>query len=177
MLRSHDIAVAIKLLETKGTLQVPTFASLANSLILSASEVHAAVKRGLEAGLLRKPLSNVSRSMPVPNSTALAEFLIHGLKYIWPVTAGATGRGVATGASLPQVAQVLNLSASPVSTVWLHPEGDLRGESIKPLYAQAAAVALKDPFMHEWLALLDLVRAKAGREATLAADHIQDRLS
>lgn len=177
MLRPHDIAVAIKLLETKGAPTSPTFAILAASLKISASETHAAVKRGIQANLLRKPLGHFSRSMPVPNMAALAEFLIHGLKYIWPVAAGASGRGVVTGTSLPQVARMLNIAEPPLATVWLHPEGTVRGESVRPLYPQAPTVAMTDPFMHEWLALIDLVRSKTGREAALAADCIQDKLS
>ncbi len=177
MLKSHDIAVVLKLLETKGSTQVPTFASLAFALKLSASEVHGSVKRGLEAGLLRRPLGAAARGMPVPVSAALAEFLVHGVKYTWPVKTGGLGRGVATCSSLASVADVLNLSQSEVPLVWPHPQGTMRGETVKPLYAHAPAVAMNDPYMHQWLALLDMLRLKSGREASLAADHILNKLS
>lgn len=176
MLKAHDIAVVLKLLETKGSSQVPTFASLAHALKLSASEVHGSVKRGLEAGLLRRPLG-AARGMPVPVSAALAEFLVHGVKYIWPVSAGGLGRGVATCASLASVADDLNLVPPEVAVVWPHPQGSLRGETVKPLYPNAAAVAMNDPYLHEWLALVDLLRLKSGREASLAADCIRKKLS
>jgi hypothetical protein len=176
MLKPHDIAVVLKLLETKGTSQVPTFASLALALQLSASEVHGSVKRGLEAGLLRRPLGAV-RGMPVPASAALAEFLVHGVKYMWPTKTGGLGRGVATGSSLASVADALNLAKPEVALVWPHPQGSLRGETVKPLYPNAPDVALKDPYMHEWLALVDLLRLKTGREASLAAAHIRDKLT
>ena len=48
---------------------------------------------------------------------------------------------------------------------------------MKPLYPNVAAVAMCDPYMHEWLALIDMMRLKSGREASLAADRIQDKLS
>jgi len=177
MLKPHDIVVVLKLLECRGKDAAPTFAALAAALQLSPSEVHAAVGRALAAGLLRRPLADTTRSMPLPVSTALAEFLIHGLKYVWPVSRGAVTRGVATGTSAPAVANALHTPIPNMPLVWPDAEGDVRGESLKPLYPHAAKVAKKDAFLHEWLALLDLVRLRSGREATLAAEIIQDRLS
>ena len=56
------------------------------------------------------------------------------------------------------------------------PDGTVRGESIVPLHPKAAGLCASDPELHEWLSLMDVIRLKAGREATLAATEIERRL-
>lgn len=176
MLKPHDIVVCLKLLASRSS-RSPTYASLSAALGLSSSEIHAAVKRACDAGLLRRLDSIGAATMPVPVRTALSEFLIHGLKYIWPCSRGALTRGVPTGSSLPAVASLLDLAEPEVPMVWAHPDGTVRGEAIEPLYPKATWLSSSDPEMHEWLALLDIVRTKTGREAKLAIETLQRRLS
>lgn len=175
MLKPQDIVVSIKLLQSRGDGPVPTYASLATALRLSSSEVHAAVGRCLEVGLLRKP-SGTTRTMPQPVAAALEEFLVHGLKYVWPAKRGPIARGFATGSSLEEVSRILNLSEPAVPLVWPHPEGTMRGESVEPLYSRAVEACQNDPVLREWLALVDILRMKTGREAALAGAEIHNRL-
>lgn len=176
MLKPQDIVVAIKLLQSRDGGPVPTYASLALALRLSSSEVHAAVRRCLEVGLLRKP-SGTTRTMPQPVVTAMEEFLVHGVKFIWPAKRGSMTRGVATGSSLASVSRLLDVSEPAVPLVWAHPEGTLRGETVDPLYPRAVEACTDDPILHEWLALLDILRLKTGREAALAGAAIHNRLA
>ena len=82
-LHGQDIVVALKLaFESEGS----SYAVLADELGLSTSQVHAAVKRAGEAGLL------VAGSRKV-NQQALVEFLVHGLKYVFPAKRGPIVRG------------------------------------------------------------------------------------
>lgn len=176
MLKPQDIAVTLKLLLAAGEAP-PTFARLAAELKLSVSEVHAAVKRAAEAGfLVTRDQAGGNRKQWLPVKSALREFLISGLKYIWPVRRGPSGRGVLTGASLPVVSERLSIAPPAVPLVWPDPEGEARGETLKPLFPKAVAAAREDARLHEWLALLDVMRAGGGREATLAAAEIQRRL-
>jgi hypothetical protein len=108
--------------------------------------------------------------------SALSEFLVHGIKYVWPGEIGAVTRGIPTAAGVPMIAMSLNIPVPETPLVWPFSGGTVRGESIPPLYAGAPPAALADPLLHEWLALIDLVRMKPGWEAFLAADEIQDRL-
>ncbi len=175
MLKPHDIIVALKLIRPDSTAEVPTYARLSSSIGLSASEAHAAVERGMSAGLLRRNASSV-RTMPTANLSALREFLVHGLKYVWPAERGPIARGVPTATSLESIAGRLNVPLPAVPLVWPHPEGTTRGETVEPLYAKVADLCLSDPELHEWLALIDVVRLKAGREAALAAAELERRL-
>lgn len=175
MLKPHDIIVALKLIRPSPDAVVPTYARLASGVGLSASEAHAAVERGLRAGLLRKdPLSE--RTMPVANLTALREFLVHGLKYVWPAERGAVARGIPTATSVSTIAAVLNVPAPAMPLIWPKPDGTVRGETIEPLYPRVVSLCASDTELHEWLALIDILRLKAGREAALAANEIERRL-
>jgi hypothetical protein len=176
MLKPQDIVVALKLLQSRDGGPIPTYATLAMALRLSSSEVHAAVNRCLEVGLLRKPADS-TRTMPQPVAAALEEFLVHGVKYVWPAKRGAVTRGVATGSSFEGVARLLNLSEPAIPLVWPHPEGTVRGESVEPLYPRAIEACKDDPVLHEWLALLDILRLKTGRESALARAAIHNRLA
>jgi hypothetical protein len=177
MLKPQDIAVTLKLLLKAGG-EPPTFAQLAAEMRLSVSEVHAAVKRAALAGLLvSRDDSDVGRRRWQPVKSALREFLVSGLRYVWPVRRGAAARGVPTGASLPEVSEKLGLTPPAVPIVWPDPEGEVRGETLKPLYPKALHAAKLDAALHEWLALLDLLRAGSGRETTLAGAEVHKRLS
>ena len=176
MLKPQDIVVSIKLLQSRDGGPVPTYASLALALRLSSSEVHAAVRRCLEVGLLRKP-SGSTRTMPVPVAAAMEEFLVHGVKFIWPAKRGPMTRGMATGSSLESVSRLLDVSEPAVPLVWAHPEGTLRGEAVAPLYPRAVEACKDDPVLHEWLALIDILRLKTGREAAHAGAVIHHRLA
>lgn len=175
MLKRHDIIVALKLIRADSNADALTYGRLSEQVGLSASETHAAVERGMSAGLLRRHAPS-RRSMPVTNLTALREFLVHGLKYVWPAERGALCRGVPTATSDPRVAERLHLTQPVPALVWPHPEGALRGEAVQPLHPKAASLCLKDGDLHEWLALIDIIRLKAGREASLAAAEIDRRL-
>ena len=115
--------------------------------------------------------------MPVPVAAAMQEFLLHGLKFIWPAKRGPMTRGVATGSSCASVSRLLDMSEPGVPLVWPHPEGPLRGVSVDPLYPRAVEACKDDPIFHEWLALLDILRLKTGREAALAGAAIHNRLA
>ena len=63
---------------------------LAEETGLSLSEVNAACRRLAEVGLLAPERRNVVRS-------SLLEFLVHGLKYVFPAAMGKPSRGMPTG--------------------------------------------------------------------------------
>lgn len=176
MLKSHDVAVCLQLL-VAGSRPAPTYVVLSTMLGMSASEVHASVKRAFNAGLLHRAPTVGASMMPLPVRAALSEFLIHGVKYVWPASRGALTRGVPTCSSVAGVAALLNVAEPEVPQVWPDPQGEIRGETIEPLFSKATIVARRDPAMHEWLALLDILRVKSGREASLAVEAIQRKLS
>ena len=89
MLKPQDIVVLLKVYGLKNEW---TYSELAKSLKMSSSEVHAALKRCATSGLY----SDKRRRILKP---ALAEFLVHGLKYVFPTSPGALVRGMPTAHS------------------------------------------------------------------------------
>lgn len=79
---------------------------LAVDLSMSASEVHASVRRATRSGLLQ------DNDRHAPNRKALLEFLVHGLKYVFPAEHGGLTRGHIDGMSPRPPGQV---SASAVA--------------------------------------------------------------
>ena len=61
-----------------------TDAALGEALSMSASEAHASVKRAVASGLAVAP----SRAEWSPVRSNLLEFMLHGVRYIWPAAAG-----------------------------------------------------------------------------------------
>jgi len=148
-----------------------TYASLGEALFMSASETHACVKRAVASGLAVAP----SRGAWSPVRPKLLEFVLHGVSYVWPATAGPVKRGVPTAFGVEPLASQLAV-ASGDSPVWAHPEGGAKGPTLSPLYRTAPDAALADPALHRLLALLDALRTGRARERSLAGKLMEAEL-
>jgi hypothetical protein len=166
VLKPQDIVVLLKLASRADPEW--TYPQLAVELSMSPSELHASVKRSTSAGLL-----DLSRAV---NRSALLEFLVHGLKYVFPPERGAVTRGTPTAHSAPPLSAQFR-STRDMPTVWADPDGSMRGEGLKPLYPSVPRAARADARLHEWLALVDAIRAGRGRERELAIKELQNRLA
>ncbi len=165
-LKSQDILVACKLI-TLGKAEW-SYASLSDALKLSRGEAHSCIKRLTKSKLYNE----VTRA---PRRAALEEFLIHGVKYAFPVERGANMRGVPTAWAASPLKEVL-VDNGELPPVWPHPSGEMRGEEFTPLYRTVPDVALNDPQLYELLALLDGVRGGGARERQLAEGMLRERL-
>ncbi len=141
-----------------------TYAALGEALAMSASEVHASVKRAVASGLAVAP----ARGEWSPVRPSLLEFMVHGVRYVWPVTPGPVKRGVPTAFGTDPLASHL-ATAPGDAPVWAHPTGSAKGPTLSPLYRTAPQAALADPALHRLLALLDALRVGRARERSLAA--------
>ena len=167
MLKPQDLLVLLRLaLDTNG--EKPTFQALAAELGMSASEIHASVQRAGESGLVDQQSRAVNRGN-------LLEFLLHGVRFAFPARRTTLTRGVPTSYAVAPLRKSFAVDELP--PVWPHPEGDTRGEGLAPLYRSAPSAALKNPKLHEWLALVDAVRAGRARERSMAAKELTRRLS
>ena len=70
-----------------------TYAALGEALAMSASEAHASVKRAVASGLAVAP----SRGEWSPVRPNLLEFVLHGVRYVWPATSGPVKRNITDG--------------------------------------------------------------------------------
>jgi hypothetical protein len=167
-LKPQDVVVLVKLLEY-GPVR-PPYAQIAKELFLSASEVHASVRRARQARLLGGVPGD-----EFPNKAALEEFLVHGVKYAFPPERGELTRGVPTAhAAEPLKSRISAGSDAP--PVWPFPEGKTRGYSFAPLYKSVPKAALRDTYLYEVLALIDAIRDGRSRERQIAEEELKLRL-
>ncbi|MBC5765223.1 MarR family transcriptional regulator [Ramlibacter albus] len=149
-----------------------TYAALGEALAMSASETHASVKRAVASGLAVAP----GRGEWSPVRPNLLEFIIHGVRYIWPAAQGPVKRGVPTSFGVEPLAA--KLAAAPgEAPVWAHPAGRAKGPTLSPLYRTAPDAALADPALHRLLALIDALRTGRARERTLASKLLEAELT
>jgi len=142
---------------------------LAHELSMSASEVHAGVKRAAAARLM-----DMDRKLPVKSN--LLEFLIHGVKYAYPPDRGGITRGMPTGYAAQPLRDLIMQTDEP-PPVWPDPEGQVRGYEFSPLYSSVPHACTVDPKLYELLVLVDAVRDGRARERKIAIKIIQSRIA
>ncbi|HVW09236.1 MAG TPA: AsnC family protein [Bryobacteraceae bacterium] len=167
-LKPQDVYVLLKLVAAGG--RRPPYSQLASELGMSASEVHASIKRAQTSGLLHGPMLAER-----PNLAAMESFLIHGLRYVFPAERGELTRGVATSWGAAPLRQLMTRGSDP-APVWPYPDGKQRGVALAPLYKKAPAAALRDKKFYELLALTDTLRDGRVRERKLAEAELHRRL-
>ena len=165
-MKGQDILVLLKLIARQS--KPWRFVDLAQELHMSASEVHAALARCQLAGLY-----DAQRKQP--NRIALEEFLVHGLRYVFPSPPGELARGLPTSFAAPSLKGNIRYGISDLP-VMPFPAGSVHGVCIEPLYASAPQAASDDPALYHLLALLDALRVGRARERKLAQDLLRERL-
>ena len=168
-LKPQDLLVLLK--AATHPAQRWTYAGLGEALALSASQVHASVKRAVASGLA----VSKGRGAWSPVRPALLEFVEHGVRYVWPAQQGPVKRGVPTSFGAEPLRTLIN-AAPGEAPVWAHPQGNAKGPTLSPLYRSAPQAALADPALHQVLALVDALRAGRARERALAISLLKKTL-
>ena len=168
-LKPQDVLVLLKVAVGEGG--VWSYPRIAAELGMSASEVHAAVRRALLAKLAVAHAPKGFRVQP----QNLVEFLVHGVKYAFPAVRGPLTRGYPTAYAAPVLRKRV-VGGEGLPPVWPDPEGPVRGESFSPLYPSQATIRaiLADPVMYDATALLDAIRGGTARERQVAADLLEE---
>lgn len=165
-IKPQDIAVLLKLvvLGEKKWRHVDLVAALG----LSQTEISFALNRCRTVGFLDSTKKKVMKA-------ALLEFLVHGLKYVFPARPGPISRGIPTAHSAAPLAGRI-ISSDTDMYVWPSDKGRACGQAIEPLYPKAPLAAEKDAELYELLALVDAIRAGRAREQALAGRELETRL-
>lgn len=167
-MQGQDIAVLLKLVLANGEPQLSK--NLAFELCLSPSEISKSLQRSREVGLVY-----LNGSEKRVNRSALLELLVHGIKYVFPPQKGGMTRGVATGAAVEPLNELLSAGTEP-PMVWPCAEGRVRGLSFSPLYRGAPQAALRDKELYRVLALCDAIRDGRARERNLGSELLKKAL-
>ena len=87
------------------------------------------------------------------------QFLIYGLMYAFATELGRFVMGITTAHSALPLSKLI-VSEKNDHYVWAFAEGDVRGQSITPLYQSVPFAASRDKKLHELLALSDALHKK-----------------
>lgn len=145
---------------------------LASLTGVSKTEVSASLKRSVDCGLASYDRKSHN---PKANTKALLDFLIYGIKYVFPVKPAEIVRGIPTSFAAPVMRDVL-ASAGDIINVWPDPRGNEKGQAVKPLYKTVPKAIRYDPSLYELLALIDALRLGSPRESNLAKDLLGNKL-
>ena len=164
-MKPQDILVLLKILLWKDRpwRQV----DLAEELGLSQTEINFSLNRLVKSGLL----DSTKRR---PHRLAMAEFLLHGLRYVFPAELGRVGRGMSTAHSHGSMVKRI---ITEEKFVWPDPDGQQRGQFLEPLYPSVPFAAKNDPDLYEWLALIDAIRIGSSRVQILASKRISEKMA
>lgn len=140
--------------------------ALAAETGISKSQVSLAMARCYANGLA---FTDRMTGVPRVNTAALGEFVVYGLKYVFPPVRGALTRGIRTAWAAPVLENTI-LSGAETPLVWPDGRGNTKGQALEPIYKTVAMAVRKDPMLYNFLALTDSIRTGQGREKTAAAD-------
>src|SRR5476649_57259 len=164
--KPQDVVVALKLC-LEGARR--SYAELGQDLGMSASEVHAAVRRLGDAHLVDPETREIRRE-------ALRNFLVHGVPHAYPASPKEITRGMPTAWAAPALSGKLSVSEQ-IPPVWPDPEGQVQGAAVQPLYISVPGAARRDPKLYDLLALVDALRIGRARERDFAENEIGERLN
>jgi len=176
MMKSQDILILLKLvsLHQNPGVQPADFSvrSLAASTGISKTEISASLNRSFDVGLARHDRKN---QLPVANSKILLDFIISGIRYVFPANPGAVVRGMPTSFEAPGLEGLLS-SVGEYHYVWPDSESSDSGQGIAALYKTAPLAGKKDAKLYQSMALVDAIRLGNAREVAIAKDALKKRL-
>jgi hypothetical protein len=139
---------------------------LAQEVGISASEVTESLERSAFAGLIADDKRRVMRA-------ALLEFLVHGIRYVFPVRPAGMILGLATAhAASPLSDQIV----AAQKYVWPFPDGKDQGIMVEPLIGSVPMACLRDAALYEMLALVEALRVGKARERNIAEVELEKRI-
>jgi len=164
-MRPQDIPILLKIISYNKSKEWQEWQMkhLAFHLGISQSEVSESLNRSMEAGLIDESKKHVNR-------ISLLEFLIHGIKYVFPQKPGAITRGVKTAHSAPPLDKKIS---SEMKFVWPDAYGQDMGQAIEPLYPTLVQPCRVDDILYQSLALVDVMRVGKAREQELARRELE----
>ena len=175
-MKSQDILILLKLvsLHQNPLVQSSDFSvrALAASTGISKTEISASLNRSFDVGMARHDRNN---QLPVANSKILLDFIVSGIRYVFPAKPGAVARGIPTSFEAPGLEGLLS-SVGEYHYVWPDAEGSDSGQVVAPLYKSAPLAAKKDGLLYQNMALVDAIRLGDAREVAIARDALKKRL-
>jgi len=165
-MRPQDIVILLKMI-TLGEKKC-TLIEMSDFLKISTGEISKAMERNVVSNLVSSDKTRVNR-------LALRDFLIYGLKYVFPPQPGNATRGIATAFSAYPVNQYI--TDCDENYVWKCYNGTKRGNSIVPLYEKIPKIVENQLELYEFLTIIDCLRIGKKREIQIAIQELDKKLN
>jgi len=149
-------------------ISTPNNKGISRELEISESEVSESLYRSAYAGLVEDV------KLKKINKRALLDFVLCGLKYVFPAHPGAIGRGIPTAHSAQPLKEKI---VSDENYIWEHPNGTMRGQIIKPLFNSVPFVVENSQNLYELMSLIDGIRTGSPRIVSLATEMLEKRIN
>lgn len=166
ILKPQDIVVLLKIIATPN--REWTYSLISYELFISKSQIYFSIQRAAAARLIHPETKK-------PFIRSVEEFLIHGVKYAYPLQKGETTRGIKTTYAAPPLSELI-YSPNERIPVWPYSQGDARGYAIEPLHKNVPKAVLIDSVLYEMLSLVDAIREGKPRETEIAIEELKKRL-
>lgn len=160
-MRPQDIAILVKVFICQG--QSWYIKDLAHEMQISQSEFSESLHRSWHAELL----DDRKQRVMINN---LYEFLVYGLRFVFPQRPGALTRGGPTAHSHLELTRQF---ISDVKYVWPDAESMEMGFAIEPFYSKQTKVAQNDPELYMILSLIEMLRVGKIREFNYAKTEVK----
>ncbi len=136
---------------------------------ISKTQIADSLRRCTDIGLAKK---DRKYGVPRSNKKSLLEFVIYGIKYVFPVKMTELTRGIATSFSAPVLNEKL-FSSGELIAVWPDERAKSKGLKVLPLFHTVPYAVRQDGDLYAMLALVDAIRLGNPREAGLAANMLE----
>ncbi len=164
-MRPQDIVILLKIISIKDDKWRNI--DIAKAIKISPSEVSEALNRSRFARLIDSKKRKV-------NINSFIEFLVYGLKYVFPTEPGAIVKGIPTAHSASPIKE--HISSDVDVYVWSNSKGTHRGQAIEPLYKTLPQIVSEGDLFYELLTIIDTIRVGRVREIKIAIEELNKRL-
>jgi hypothetical protein len=154
MLKGEDIIVLLKLASAPE--RTWTVRDLEVATTIPRSSVQRALERLAETDL-------VGRDGRTARIAQTEEFLLHGVRYVFPARLGAIARGVPAAWGADPLAGEIAAGRGEAAPVWPHAAGQARGPGLEPLHRTALNLPVTDPELAQAVVFVDGIRAGDAR--------------
>jgi len=160
-MRPHDIAILVKVFINQG--QFWYIKDIAFEMQISQSEFSESLHRSWYAELLDDRKQNVL-------VTNFYEFLIYGLRFVFPQRPGEIVRGIPTAHSHPEIRMMF---LSDIKYVWPDAGSKEMGFLVEPFYIKQTKAVQQDPELYRILSLIEILRVGNAREVNYARTELK----
>ena len=170
LLKPQDVLVLLRMALPSSQPEFFNQLNLAHDLGMVPSEMSRLLQTCYQVRLIDDGSKRVNR-------TNLIEFLVHGLKYVFPANLGPPTIGVPTAWGVKGLFPSISAGNQPV---WPHVRGEVSGYSVEPLYKSipelVIAHKINEP-LYFALASVDTLRIGEGRERQMAINYLKQVLN